>query len=114
MTEREQAALEFLEHQLQGMEVIHKQAMDSLNAVLGKEHLQKWKKQVLTVLAEKVTPEHAKQLSKDWLETVFFAGDLFDELSDDVDMCRRHLKKLVKEIQTKGLPSFPSSEIPPS
>jgi len=31
-------------------------------------------------------------------------AEMFDELSDEVDMCRRHLKKLAKDIQSSGIP----------
>ena len=114
MTQQEQAAIEFIEQKLQEVENIHKQALNALNAVLGKEHLQKWKKQVIGVIAEKIGPDCAKQLSKDWLETSYFVGDLFDELSDEVEMCRRHLKKLTKEIRTKGLSGGTSAESNPA
>ena len=112
MTEREQAAVEFIGETLQELESIHAKALDALNAVQGKDQLQSWKKQALVALARKVGEEHARQLSKDWLETSYFVGDLFDELSDEVEMCRRHLKKIVKEIQTKGLPDCPPSDQP--
>ncbi len=79
--------------------------MNALNAVQGKERLQKWKKQVVMAVTDHISQGLGKRLSKDWLETSYVAGDLFDELSDDVEMCRRHLKKLVKDIQTNGLPS---------
>ena len=104
MTDREQSALDFLQQQIQSIDRIYQEAMNALNAVQGKERLQKWKKQVVMAVAEHIGPEQGKRLSRDWLETSYAAGDLFDELSDDVDMCRRHLKKLVKEIQTNGLP----------
>lgn len=105
MTEREQAALDFIQHQIQALDKIHQEAMNALNAVQGNERLQKWKKQVVMAVSEHISPELGKRLSKDWLETSYVAGDLFDELSDDVEMCRRHLKKLVKDIQSNGLPS---------
>ena len=104
MTEREQAALDFIQQQIQSVDIIHQEALNALNAVQGNERLQKWKKQVVAAITEHISEEQGKRLSKDWLETSYVAGDLFDELSDDVEMCRRHLKRLLKEIQTNGLP----------
>ena len=105
MTEREQAAFDFIQQQIQSLDIIHQEALNALNAVQGNERLQKWKKQVVAAITEHINEEQGKRLSKDWLETSYVAGDLFDELSDDVEMCRRHLKRLAKEIQTNGLPA---------
>ena len=105
MNEREQAALDFIQHQIQSLDMIHKEALNALNAVQGNERVQKWKKQVVAAITEHISEEQGKRLSKDWLETSYVAGDLFDELSDDVDMCRRHLKRVAKEIQANGLSS---------
>ena len=105
MNDRDQAALDYIHRQLQDLESIHQQALNALNAVQGKDRLLAWKKQVVGEIATQVSPEHGKQFSKDWLETSYYVGDLFEELSDEVEMCRRHLKKLAKEIQASGLPS---------
>lgn len=104
MTEREQAAVDFIQQQIQSLDIIHQEALNALNAVQGNERLQKWKKQIVAAITEHISEEQGKRLSKDWLETSYVAGDLFDELSDDVEMCRRHLKRLAKEVQTNGLP----------
>ncbi len=103
MTEREQTAFDFIQQQIQALDGIHEHALDALNAVQGIERLQKWKKQIVLTVTDYISQEQGKQLSKDWLETTYVGADLFDELSDDVDMCRRQLKKLAKEIQTNGL-----------
>ena len=104
MTAREQSALDFLQLQIQSLDTIHQEALNALNAVQGNDRLQKWKKQVVMAVTEHISQEQGKRLSTDWLETSYVAGDLFDELSDDVEMCRRHLKRLAKEIETNGLP----------
>ena len=49
-------------------------------------------------VSEKVGSGYGKRLSIDWLETAFAAGDMYDEIADDVAMCLRHLKKLIKEV----------------
>ncbi len=104
MTEYEQEAVDFIRLQLKELEQIHDKALEALNAVQGRDQAHAWKKKAFEALKDKLPEKEAKQLSKDWLETSYITGDLFDELSDDVDMCRRHLKKLVKEIEKNGLP----------
>ena len=105
MTEREQTALDYIQQQIEALDGIHQYALDALNAVQGIERLQRWKKQVVQTVIDQISQEQGKQLSKDWLETTYVGGDLFDELSDDVEMCRRHLKKFAKDIQANGLSS---------
>lgn len=109
MSERDQVALGFLRQQVKDLEAIQSQAMNAVNAVLAKEQFQKWKRHVLTLLAEKVGSGYAKRLWKEWFETAFPGGDMYEELADDIDMCLRQLKKLTKEIETQGL----QEEIPP-
>lgn len=105
VNDRKQDALDYIQRQIQDLTTIHQQALNALNAVQGKNRVQIWKKRVVGEIAEKVSPKHGKQFAKDWLETSYFVGDLFEELSDEVEMCQRHLKKLAKEIQTDGLPT---------
>lgn len=104
MTEREQEAVDFIRLKVEELGQIHDKALEALNAVQGRDQVVKWKKEALDALRGKVSEVQSKQLSKDWLETSYITGDLFDELSDDVDMCRRHLKKLIKDIEKNGLP----------
>ncbi len=80
MTDQSDELLGYIQSQIEELNTIHAQAEKALNAVQGKDHVTKW------------------------LETSYFVGDVFDELADEVDMCRRHLKKLAKEIQTSGIP----------
>ncbi len=104
MTEREQAAVDLIQLKIKELGEIHDKALEALNAVQGRDQVVKWKKEALDGLRGKISEAHEKQLSKDWLETSYIVGDLFDELSDDVDMCQRHLKKLIKDIEKNGLP----------
>ena len=109
MTEHEQSALDYIQLQIQSLDGIHQEAIDAFNAVQGKDRLLKWKRQVVQTVSDYISQEHGKRLATDWLDTAYFVGDLFDELSDDVEMCRRHLKRLAKDIQTNGLPPKSSS-----
>jgi len=104
MTEQESELLSFIQRQIEAITTIHAQAEKALNAVQGKDHVTKWKRTVVDGLAPFVSPEYLQHITKEWLETNYFVGDVFDELADEVDMCRRHLKKLAKDIQTSGIP----------
>jgi hypothetical protein len=104
MTDHTSELLSYIQDRLAELHLIHEQAEKALNAVQGKDHLAKWKRKVVGELSPYVSPAYRQHLSKEWLETTYFVGDVFDELSDEVDMCRRHLKKLAKEIESSGIP----------
>jgi len=103
MDNRANQAIDFLDRQVKDLEAFLVHVESLVNAIRAKEEFQKWKKQALAQLAEKVGASYAKKLSIDWLETAFAGGDMYDELTDDIEMCLRHLKKLRKEIETQGL-----------
>ena len=104
MSDQKQELLNYIQARLGELDQIHDQAEKALNAVQGKDHVTKWKRKVVEGLAPYVSTAYLKHVTKEWLETTYFVGDVFDELADEVDMCRRHLKKLAKEIQTSGIP----------
>ena len=104
MTEQETALLAYIQTQIEAITTIHAEAEKALNAVQGKDHVTKWKRKVVEGLAPHVSPQYLQHITKEWLETNYFVGDVFDELADEVDMCRRHLKKLAKNIQISGIP----------
>ena len=104
MTDQRPELLAYIQNRLAELNTIHEQAEKALNAVQGKEHVTKWKRKVVEELTPFVSPLYLQRLSDEWLETTYFVGDVFDELSDEVDMCRRHLKKLAKDIQSSGIP----------
>ena len=104
MSDESSELLAYIQSQLDEIASIHAQAEKALNAVEGKDQVTKWKKKVVDGLAPFVSQEYLKNLKKEWLETTYFVGDVFDELADEVDMCRRHLKRLAKEVQANGIP----------
>ncbi len=104
MTEQESELVAYIQKHIDELIDIHRQAEKALNAVQGKDHVTKWKRKVVEGLASYVSPEYLRHITQEWLETTYFVGDVFDELADEVDMCRRHLKKLVKDIQITGIP----------
>jgi len=110
MENRVNSAVDFIDRQVKDLEVFLAHAETLVNAVRAKEEFQKWKKQAIGQVAEKVGPSYAKTLSIDWLETAFAGGDMYDELTDDIEMCLRQLKKLRKQIESKGLEQASPSE----
>jgi hypothetical protein len=104
MTAQSPELLAYIQSQIEELNTIHAQAEKALNAVQGKDHLTKWKRKVVEGLTPYVSPAYLQHITMEWLETTYFVGDVFDELADEVDMCRRHLKKLAKDIQSSGIP----------
>lgn len=104
MTDQESELVDYIQKHIEELTEIHQQAEKALNAVQGKDHVTKWKRKVVDGLEPYVSQEYLQHITKEWLETTYFVGDVFDELADEVDMCRRHLKKLAKDIQTTGIP----------
>ena len=102
--DKTQELLTYIQGKLGELDKIHEQAEKALNAVQGKEQVTKWKKKVIEELAPFLSKGYVRQISNDWIDTTYFVGDVFDELADEIDMCRRHLLKLTKEIQSKGIP----------
>ena len=114
MNEREQTALEFLRKQLKDLEIIQPHALETTNAILAKEQFLKWKKFVVDSVSEKLGSSYGKRLSIDWLETAFAGGDMYDEIADDIEMCIRQLKGLIKEVETKGLEPVDTDKASPA
>ncbi len=114
MNDRERVALEFLKKQLKDLETIQPHALETTNAVLAKERFLKWKKYVVEQVAQKLGPAYGKQLSTDWLETAFAGGDMYDEIADDIEMCLRQLKKLIRDVESKGLEPQEADNAPQS
>ena len=114
MNEREQTALAFLSKQIKDLETIQPYVLETTNAILAKEQFLKGKKVVGNEVSEKVGSGYGKRLSIDWLETAFAAGDMYDEIADDIEMCIRQLKGLIKEVETKGLESVDTDKASPA
>ncbi|MEC4675099.1 MAG: hypothetical protein VST68_13000 [Nitrospirota bacterium] len=114
MDNRVKEAIDLLDRQVKDLEAFLVHVESLVNAIRAKEEFQKWKKQTLVQVAEKIGDTYAKTLSITWVETAFAGGDMYDELSDDIEMCLRHLKKLRNEIRLQGLdePSPSESSVP--
>ncbi len=112
MSDQTKQALEFIAKQIRELKIIQPHLVEAVNAISAKEQFYKWKKQVVTLVGEKIGDGYRKRLSKDWLETAFAGADMYDELSDDIEMCLRHLYQLSSEIETQGLQASDSKETP--
>lgn len=110
MDDRVKQATDFIDRQVKDLEAFLAHVESLTNAIRAKEEFQKWKKQTLALLEEKVGSTYAKELSIDWLETAFAGGDMYDELTDDIEMCRRQLKKLRRQVESDGLRESTPSE----
>ena len=114
MTDREQAALEFLKKELQDLETIQPHALETTNAIRAKEQFHKWKLYVIGAVAEKLGPTYGERLQLEWIDTAYAGGDMYDEIADDIEMCLRQLKHLIREVETKGLEPQNADDLPPS
>jgi len=96
--------LDYIQSQIDEIATIHSQAKKALNEVQGKDYVTKWKRTVIAGLAPHLSQAYLQHMTSEWIETTYFVGDVFDEIADDLDMCRRHLKKLAKDVQSSGIP----------
>ena len=104
MSDATSELLDYIQSQIDEITTIQSQAEKALNEVQGKDHVTKWKRKVIAGLSPYVSPAYLQHITSEWLETTYFVGDVFDEIADDVEMCRRHLKKLAKNVQESGIP----------
>lgn len=104
MSDATSELLNYIQSQIDDIPTIQSQAEKALNEVQGKDHVTKWKRKVIAGLAPYVSPAYLQHITREWLETTYFVVDVFDEIADEVEMCRRHLKKLAKDIQVSGIP----------
>lgn len=114
MSDRKQAALEFLKKQKKDLETIQPHALETTNAILAKERFHKWKLYVIGAVGEKLGPTYGQRLQLDWIDTAYAGGDMYDEISDDIEMCLRQLKNLIFEVENKGLEPLDSDDAPVS
>ncbi len=58
---------------------------------------------VIGAVAEKLGPTYGERLQIEWIETAYAGGDMYDEIADDIEMCLRQLKHLIRAVGTKWL-----------
>ena len=93
-----QARIDLLRRQLLELDAILAQAQKNLNTVAAKERVVKWKAKAVPILAAELGPAVAKRLA-DIVPGLSFTNDLLEELSDEIEMYRGLLLKLIDELK---------------
>jgi hypothetical protein len=92
------AARAMLEAQLKELDAIEKEAVtQSMNTVRGAEEVHKWKARTVALIAQRLGPAAAKSFA-DTKPGPSFTNDLFEELSDEVELYRQSLRALIKSL----------------
>ncbi len=110
MTEAGRAAIESIKRQLQDLESEAVKIAQNTNAVAGKEKLQKWKERAAQTLSRDAGSVYGNRLANMKMSTGFYYGDMHDELADEVDLYRKLLKDLIKEIEAREAEQASSSQ----
>ncbi|MGH7259906.1 MAG: hypothetical protein ACREI9_04410 [Nitrospiraceae bacterium] len=108
MTDSHNAALDMLQQQLKELDAVEKKTVtENLNTVGGTEQVHKWKARTVPLIAQHLGPAAAK-LFVDTKPGPSFTNDLFEEFSDEVEVYRSAIRKLMKEAQSPGTKGGPA------
>lgn len=99
MSDQQNTVRAILQTQLAELDAIEKEAVtQSMNTIRGTEEVRKWKARAVALIAQQVSAEAARPLA-DAKPGPSFTNDLFEELSDEVELYRERLRAVIK-----GLP----------
>lgn len=101
MTDPGKPALGMIEQQRKELDTILKQAAEDLNTVAGAERVAKWKARTIALIAQQVGPQEAKRFAET-RPGPSFTSDLFEELSDEIDVYRTFLVALAEQVKKAG------------
>ena len=102
MSDQPNMALAMLQKQLQELDAVEKKTVtENLNTVGGTEQVHKWKARTVPLIAQHLGPAAAK-LFADTKPGPSFTNDMFEEFSDEVEVYRSAIRKLMKEAQSPG------------
>jgi len=93
-----QARVELIQRQLQELDAFLVQAHKDLNTVAGGERVKKWKAKAIALFAAELGPDVAQRLAST-APGPSFTSDLLEELSDEIEVYRSFLLKLVEEVK---------------
>lgn len=97
MPDQHNAVLAMLQKQLQELDAIEKETVtESMNTVRGTEQVHQWKARTVALIAQQMGPEAAQSLANT-KPGPSFTHDLFEEFSDEVEVYRSAVRKLLKE-----------------
>jgi len=108
MSDQPHAALAMLQKQLQELDAVEKETvMESLNTMRGTEQIHKWKARTVPLIAQHLGPASAQSFA-DTKPGPSFTNDLFEEFSDEVEVYRSAIRKLMKEVRSSGTKGGPA------
>jgi len=98
MSDQPNEALAMLQKQLQELDAIERKTVtENLNTVGGTEQVHKWKARTVPLIAQHVGPTAAGFFA-DTKPGPSFTNDMFEEFSDEVEVYRAAIRKLMKEL----------------
>jgi hypothetical protein len=98
MSDGKQAALDFIQAQIQELDALFLRASKDLNTIAGAERVAKWKVRLVPLLAQHVGQEEAKRFA-DIQTGPSFTNDLLEELGDNVEVYREFLTALADRVR---------------
>lgn len=102
------AALDMLQRQLNELDAVEKKTVtENLNTVGGTEQVHKWKARTVPLIAQHLGPAAAKSFA-DTKPGPSFTNDMFEEFSDEVEVYRSAIRKLLKDVQLPGAKGGPA------
>ncbi len=108
MSDLPNAALDMLQRQLKELDTVEKETVTkSLNTVGGTEQLHKWKARTVPLVAQYLGPAAAKSFAET-KPGPSFTNDMFEEFSDEVEVYRAAIRKLMKDVQSPGAKAGPA------
>lgn len=94
-----EARVDLIKRQVQELDAIFTQAQKDLNTVAGGERVAKWKVKAIALFAAELGPDISQRLAST-TPGLSFTSDLLEELSDEIEVYRGFLLKLMDELKS--------------
>jgi hypothetical protein len=108
MSDRQNEAVAMLQKQLQELDAVEKETVtESLNTMRGTEQVRQWKARTVPLIAQHLGPAAAGSFA-DAKPGPSFTNDLFEEFSDEVEVYRAAIRRLMKEARSPGTKGDPA------
>lgn len=99
MSDPRSQAIATLEKQLQELDALEKETVtESMNTVRGTELVRKWKERTVALIAQQIGADAARSLANAQ-PGPSFTHDLFEEFSDEVELYRSAVRKLMQQLR---------------
>jgi hypothetical protein len=90
-----------LQKQLQELDTVEKETVtESLNTMRGAEQVHQWKARTVPLIAQHLGPAAAKSFA-DTKPGPSFTNDLYEEFSDEVEVYRTAINRLIAELKSQ-------------